>query len=63
MAEPLYTTRSTIRKIEGTHRRAHMEQGTDVDFGVHGPIMEHYGLVGEKNLPMPVDYIAAAAGA
>ncbi|MGH7464315.1 MAG: hypothetical protein ACREK1_04010 [Longimicrobiales bacterium] len=63
MAEPLYTARCAIRKIEGVHRRARLEDGTEVDFGVHGPIKQHYGLLDQKDLPLPVDYIAAATGA
>lgn len=63
MTEPLYTARSTVRKVEGVHRRARLEDGTEVDFGVHGAIREHFGLLDQKNLPLPVDYIAAATGA
>ncbi|NIP77958.1 MAG: hypothetical protein GWM90_01640 [Gemmatimonadetes bacterium] len=43
------------------HRRAVLDEGTQLDFGVHGPIKAHYGLDSEPNLPLPVDYIVAAA--
>jgi len=29
--------------------------------GVHGPIKAHYGLDSQPNLPLPVDYLVAAA--
>lgn len=63
MTEPLYTARSSVWKVEGVHRRARLEDGTEVDFGVHGAIREHFKLLDQKNLPLPVDYIAAATGA
>ncbi|HEX2168077.1 MAG TPA: hypothetical protein VHG09_12665 [Longimicrobiales bacterium] len=63
MSEPLYTARSTITKIEGVHRRARLEDGTEIDFGVHGPIKEHFRLESRLDLPLPVDYIVAATGA
>ena len=63
MSEPLYVARASVTKVEGLHRRATLETGTEVDFGVHGPIKAHYGLDSQPNLPLPVDYlIAAAAG-
>jgi hypothetical protein len=63
MTEPLYTSHAEIRKIEGVHRRARLEQGTEVDFGVHGPIRRHFKLESPTDLPLPVDYIVAATGA
>lgn len=63
MSEPLYTARSVIRRLEGVHRRARLEDGTEVDFGVHGAIKEHFRILDQKNLPLPVDYIVAATGA
>lgn len=63
MTEPLYTSRAAIRKVEGLHRRARLEDGTEVDFGVHGPIKRHFNLETRRNLPLPVDYIVAATGA
>jgi hypothetical protein len=62
MTEPFYTARSTVWKVEGTHRQARLEDGTIVDFGVHGAVREYYRLNDEKNLPLPVDYIVAATG-
>ncbi len=62
MTDPFYVARATIHKIAGTHRRADLEVGPPIDFGVHGTIKAHYKLDGEKNLPLPVDYIVAATG-
>lgn len=63
MNDALYTSRAEVSKVEGLHRRARLEDGTLVDFGVHGAIREHYGITDAKNLPLPVDYIVAATGA
>ena len=63
MSEPFYVARADVRRIEGVHRRARLEIGTEVEFGVHGPVKEHFQLTSRKNLPLPVDYIAAATGA
>jgi hypothetical protein len=62
-AEPMYVSRARIEKIEGTHRRVHLENGTEFDLGVHGPIKSHFRLDAEKDLPLPVDYVVAATGA
>lgn len=62
MNEPLYVSRAEIRKIEGSHRRARLFDGTEFDFGVHGPIKRHFKLDQQKDLPLPVDYIVAATG-
>jgi hypothetical protein len=61
MAEPIYIARASVEKFDGLHRRATLEEGTVVDFGVHGPIKAHYGLDSQPNLPLPVDYLVAAA--
>jgi len=61
MSEPLYIARSRVDKVDGLHRRATLEDGTTLDFGVHGPIKAHYGLDSQPNLPLPVDYLVAAA--
>jgi hypothetical protein len=61
VTEPFYLSRATIAKVEGVHRRATLGEGTTVEFGVHGPVREHYRLLDAKNLPLPVDYIVAAA--
>jgi len=63
MSEPLYITRSTITKVDGLHRRGALEDGTPLEFGVHGPIKAHYGLDSQPDLPLPVDYLVAAAAA
>ncbi len=63
MSEPIYVSRSRIRKVEGLHRQGHLEAGATVDFGVHGAIKSLYKLEGAPDLPLPVDYtVAAAAG-
>jgi hypothetical protein len=62
VTEPLYVSRSAIAKIDGSHRRARLEDGTEIDFGVHGPIKRHFKLDHDKDLPLPVDYIVAATG-
>jgi hypothetical protein len=62
MNEFNYVARASIRKVAGTHRQATLEEGTVVDFGVHGAIKAHFGLENEKNLPLPVDYMVAATG-
>ncbi len=63
MSEPFYVSRAEIVKVRGVHRRAELETGHTVEFGVHGPIKGHYGLDSEPNLPLPVDYVVAAAAA
>ena len=57
---PFYVSRSSVRKVDGVHRRATLEDGTTFDFGVHGVIKQHYRLDREPELPLPVDYIVAA---
>lgn len=61
MSEPFYVAKASVEKIDGLHRRASLEDGTTVDFGVHGPVKAHYGLDSQPNLPLPVDYLVAAA--
>lgn len=62
MTDPFYVTRSTVRKVQGLERSAELFDGTALAFGVHGPVREHYRLEGGEDLPLPVDYVAAAAG-
>ena len=62
MSESFYTAVATVEKVEGVHRRASIAVGPPVEFGVHGRIKEHYRLHDEPDLPLPVDYIVAAAG-
>ena len=61
MSEAFYTARASVAKVDGLHRRATLEDGTALDFGVHGPIKARYGLDSVPNLPLPVDYLVAAA--
>ena len=61
MSDALYVAKATVEKVDGLHRRATLEDGTSLDFGVHGPIKAHYGLDSQPNLPLPVDYLVAAA--
>lgn len=61
MSDPFYVSRSTVEKVAGLHRRATLEDGTALEFGVHGPVKAHYGLDSQPNLPLPVDYLVAAA--
>ena len=61
MTEPFYTSRVHVARIGGVRRRAILHDGATVDFGVHGPIKQHYRLDSEPDLPLPVDYVVAAA--
>lgn len=61
MDEPFYVARAEVGKLRGVQRRALLEDGTSLEFGVHGPVKSHYGLESEPNLPLPVDYVVAAA--
>ncbi len=62
MNEPFYISESAIQKVAGVHRRATLQTGDAVEFGVHGAIKEHYKLGSEPDLPLPVDYVVASAG-
>ncbi len=62
MSDTFYTSRSRIEKIEGVHRRAHLEVGDPIEFGVHGAIKRHYKLHDAADLPLPVDFVVAATG-
>ncbi len=61
MTEPFYVSKSRVHKVEGVHRRAELQDGTVLELGVHGPVKAHYGLDSQPNLPLPVDYLVAAA--
>lgn len=63
MSETFYTSRATIEKVQGVHRRAVLEVGAVIEFGVHGAIKAHYKLEDARDLPLPVDYVVAATGA
>ena len=58
-----YDSHAKIEKVHGTHRRITLETGDVLDTGVHGSIKQHYQLLDEKDLPLPVDYIVGATGA
>jgi hypothetical protein len=61
MSDSFYVSTARVEKVRGVTRRAFLADGTEVAFGVHGAIKEHYGLSDEPNLPLPVDYLVAAA--
>ncbi len=61
MSKAFYTARTSVVKVAGVHRRATLADGTRVDFGVHGPVKKHFRLDAEPDLPLPVDYLVAAA--
>lgn len=61
--EAFYIARAQVRKVRGVHRRIVLENGTEVDVGVHGAIKAHYRLDAEPDLPLPVDLVVGAAGA
>lgn len=62
MSDSPYTAKARVTKVRGVHRRGILESGTEVEFGVHGAIKRMYKLDSEPHLPLPVDYIVAAAG-
>lgn len=62
MPEPFYVARSTLEKVGSLHRRARLETGEALEMGVHGPVVEWFGLAPDRQLPLPVDYIVAATG-
>ena len=62
MQEPFYVSRCTIEQPGPLHRRARLESGVTFDMGVHGPVVSLYRLTPPRELPLPVDYIVAAAG-
>ena len=61
MTSPFYTARARVIKVDGIHRRATLADGTTAEFGVHGPVKARYRLDSEPDLPLPVDYLVAAA--
>lgn len=61
MSEFSYVSRCTVTKVRGVTRRGTLADGTEVTFGVHGPIKAQYGLDAEPDLPLPVDYVVSAA--
>lgn len=63
MGEAVYVSKSRIAVVSGTHRRATLEAGGGFDTGVHGAIKRHFKLDDQPDLPLPVDFVVAAAGA
>jgi uncharacterized OsmC-like protein len=61
MSEPFYVARAHVEKVDSGHRRAQLELGPVVDFGVHGPVKQHYRLQ-HADRPLPIDYVVAATG-
>ena len=59
--EALYVSKVTVDQVGTLHRRAHLPLGASADFGVHGPIVQLFQLQPERELPLPVDFIVAAA--
>ena len=62
MSEPFYRSIVTVRVAGHLHRRASLPTGATADFGVHGPVRELYKLSPDRDLPLPVDFVVAAAG-
>jgi hypothetical protein len=61
MTDSVYTSRSRIDVLGPLHRRAHLALDASAEFGVHGAISDLFNLRPETELPLPVDYIVAAA--
>ena len=62
MSEPFLVTKSRVEKVHGLRRMGILFDGTELTFGVHGPVKAYYNLEGEPDLPLPVDYLVTAAG-
>jgi len=62
MTDPLYVATTPIEVLPGLHRRAQLPLGYTADFGVHGPVRQHFKLEPDREFPLPVDYIVAATG-
>ena len=58
---PFSVARSRVENVRGVERVATLEDGTRMPCGVHGPIKSLYRLDSEPDLPLPVDYLVAAA--
>ncbi len=56
------TVKGRVRKVDGLLRHGVLFDGTELRFGVHGPVKAYYHLEGEPDLPLPVDYVATATG-
>ena len=63
MTTPLYRSKVRIQKLEGPLRHAYIEPFDEaIEFGVHGPIAEHYGRGTADPIATTLDYVVAAAG-
>ena len=62
MSESVYVARAQLEKVDTSTRRAHLESGPVIDFGVHGPIKKMYKLDALPDRPLPIDYVVAATG-
>jgi hypothetical protein len=62
MSDPLYLSQAVVEPIGKLQRRARIALGTTIEMGVHGPVVDFYKLAPERPLPLPVDYVVAAAG-
>jgi hypothetical protein len=65
MSDVVYTSHSTIQRLNGPLRSATLPaEDEPVLFGVHGAIAEHYGMDPANFEPhaTTIDYVAAAAG-
>src|ERR1051325_3591364 len=61
MSDPIYVANVRLEKLGSLHRRAHLPLGVTADMGVHGALVPSCRLARERELPLPVDYIVAAA--
>ena len=62
MTDVLYTSRVSLERGGDLLRRARLSTGESIEMGVHGPIRAFYRLEPEREAPLPVDYVVAAAG-
>ena len=63
MPDVVYRSETTIERVKGPLRRAHLPGEADpVLFGVHGAIAEHYGRAPGTYDPhaTTIDYVVAA---
>lgn len=63
MSDIVYESRVRIERTRGPHRLAHLPAcRTPVEFGVHGPIADHYGVTPDNETTTTLDYVVAATG-
>ena len=63
MGEVVYRSEIRLVRHRGPHRTAALPAGESVEFGVHGPVAEHYGVSLDDVEPVSttLDYVVAAA--